>query len=618
MRLRIKSREFYFRGSHFFIIWLSFVFGSYSQTIQSRLITKDGEPIPNAHIYVDKSTGTISNKEGYFSILLPKNQENNTLIISAIGFFSRTISSSQLSSEIVLIENISVLNEVVVEPRDYARELIEKAITAIPRNYPQNNEKHYGFLREQTFWKGDIEPIYIVESALESVKKSYEKKEIKGDVSVREYRKYESSRLDSLSIRIYGGAHHLHRFDIVARRSEFLSNPKDFDFEIQDTLMLDGSNLFKVFFEQKNLDGYVYILDSTFAILKAKLRYKSFHPFDLSNRSRINLNYTVFYQKNNGICRFKNSIYSTAFKRNGKTFELHSEYATTRVSDDFEDIPYAQRIHYGAILLSKNVIYDAEFWKGYNIILPDPKTEKAFEEVGNQRESEEKKKLDFFDIIRKLRTGLTIEYSPIALNPYVISFSNDQINIFQSNNALQTNAISVVSIIQYQLNKNFHLGLNSSTHFSNPSNSTIDLQLIKEINLNPKGRPFFISPGISVGYQQISTSLGNFKSNNDFRISGKTFDSGSTNISLQQRGFRLLPTMAVGIEKSHRIQYFISAGFNIQLNQKTGLHFDETDQFFLKQKKTFLKNGNEGLSINSPDPLFKNTWNLSFGVYLSL
>jgi len=66
-----------------------------------------------------------------------------------------------------------------------------------------------------------------------------------------ESRKYVSKQLDTFPYGIYGSAHHMHRFDIIARRSEFLSNPHKFNYEIKDTLRFLGKNVFKVFFKVK-------------------------------------------------------------------------------------------------------------------------------------------------------------------------------------------------------------------------------------------------------------------------------------------------------------------------------------------------------------------------------
>lgn len=72
--------------------------------------------------------------------------------------------------------------------------------------------------------------------------------------------------------------------------------------------------------------------------------------------------------------------------------------------------------------------------------------------------------------------------------------------------------------------------------------------------------------------------------------------------------------LSLEIEKNSKYKFIFSLGYNFTLSEKSGLYFDETDQFFLKQKNAFLRNGNEGLLITGSDDILTNQWSLSFGV----
>ena len=611
----------------FSILCLLKICSGQTHKLYGQVVDENDDPIPYAHIQLKGTTlGTITNGEGLFTLYIPSEYSTlNTIQISSIGYKPREITISKEFEKIYLREDIVELREVSITPRDYARELIEQAINQIPKNYASSQYQLKGFLREKAFWKssGRQMPLYIAESVIESFKASYTKEHDKGKVRMIEGRKFTNEGIDTLRMRFYGGPHHPHRFDVVAARKEFLKKPANFQFEIIDTTRYSDLNLYEIRFNHKrgSPSGEVFVLDSTFAIVKANFEYDydfSFPILDLLDKDRIFLAYnTKYYLGNNEKWILEQTQYHTQFRQQGDTIILESEYATTSYTQTEAGIPYPDRIQYRDIFLDNTGEYDSTFWNNYNIILPDSTTEKLFKKQVDNPVKEGVKRRKFFDILSRMRTSLTLDYSPLTQKAHSISFSNSEFNINESNEKSNNNALSLSSTIQYEWKPSLFLGLNTSIPLTNPSNSFIDLQLIKEINLNSNGRPIFLSPGLTFGYQQLSKKIGSFESESSFSVDGKKFDSGSTDIFLQQKGFRILPTLTFGIEKSHQLQYFISAGYNIPIKQKAGLYFDETDQFFLRQKNAFLKNGEEGLTIQSTSSPFDNTWTFSAGVYLS-
>ncbi|WP_438962042.1 carboxypeptidase-like regulatory domain-containing protein, partial [Nonlabens sp.] len=113
-----------------------------AQNIVVEGIIKDSERkeiLPFANIYLQKKyTGTISNEKGEFKITIPSGQENDSLVISYIGYNSQKISITSIKNpiEVFLIENQLTLNEVIVTGYT-ANSIIRKAIEKIPQNYYQ-------------------------------------------------------------------------------------------------------------------------------------------------------------------------------------------------------------------------------------------------------------------------------------------------------------------------------------------------------------------------------------------------------------------------------------------------------------------------------------------------
>ncbi|MBS1638494.1 MAG: serine hydrolase [Bacteroidetes bacterium] len=93
------------------------------QVIKGKLLNSTTkEPIEYANIGLQKrNIGTISNKDGSFSLNVPSNFVSDTLIFSAIGFSSRIIPlkyfEKDKGSVIYLTEKVIALNEVVVSSK---------------------------------------------------------------------------------------------------------------------------------------------------------------------------------------------------------------------------------------------------------------------------------------------------------------------------------------------------------------------------------------------------------------------------------------------------------------------------------------------------------------------
>lgn len=586
-----------------------------------------GQAVAFAHIQLDKTgIGTVSNKNGDFKLRIPHHIKVRTVNISSIGYLPTSAELSSSNQVIVLREDVRILKEVTITPRDYARELVEKAISRIPDNYPAKAEMHTGFLREKVWWEGHAQtPVYIAESVLRSAKEPYTEKHDHGIVKLLEGRKYEGKALDTLSYRIIGSAHHAHSFDAVARREAFLSNPNAYIYEITDTTRLQNQEVFIVSFKKKRNHGHVYIIDSSFAIIQVNFHYKEFSSFSFWDIGRKFMDYTTsYYLAEDGRYRLKYTNYTTEFDRGKQPFVLHSEYSTTHISSEYEYIPYLDRIQSGEILLQKTGEHDPDFWKDYNISIPDTKADSLFrlsEKFANPKTSLQASTGKSQKIIKALfRLSFSYEliYTPLHVQNYTYDLNVSNINVSGNSGNQMISTYGIVSGIYYRLKRDFSLGIKTTDAFTKSRMKSIDLAIFKDININPAGRPVYITPGLQAGHLTIRHFQKEFSFENSFNINSKKFDSGKMDIYLQATGLRVLPTISIGMEKSHRWQFMLTAGYNMMLTYQHGLSLDETDEFFLKQKKTFVKDERHGLTIHNNRRLLRNSLNLSIGVKLSL
>ena len=154
------------------IIVLFFSFQSFSQTeLKSTVVdTLDSFPIGSASVYIKNTTlGTVTNIDGNFVLQVPKKHENDTLIISSIGYstFKVPINGFDNTQTIYLKEEVASLDEIVLvaEQRPTTgNEIVLKALEKLERNMPDSSYIQKGFLRHKE--RNKLEFKWLIESAI--------------------------------------------------------------------------------------------------------------------------------------------------------------------------------------------------------------------------------------------------------------------------------------------------------------------------------------------------------------------------------------------------------------------------------------------------------------------
>ncbi len=597
---------------------------TFAQTVvKSQLKDKNGIPVANAHVFINQSTGTVTNKSGYFKLMIEARFKQTLVKISAIGYQTLIIPASEVSEVTIINKAEVVLDEVVISPIDHARELVKSAIAAIPQNYPNFDEHHIGFLRETTSWENKRKaPLYVVEATLESHKNSYNQKRIDRSVKILKSRSYNTHGLDSVFTKIIAGTHHSHRFDVVAGRNVFLSNTKMFQFEILDTLRFQGKNVFKIYFKHKAKSspyGYAYIVDGTYAFAKFEVHFPSNFPLWYRHKSRIAFKYTSqYFIDEHKYWRFLQSDYETSFKKNKDTLVLESQYVTTSYERNATKIPYLDRFQSNEAILESQGIYDSSFWNSYKILLPDENIEDLFQKSNQIRTDGPSisKREKFLKILSKINLGYAVNGSKLRVAGYDLTYANDALSIQHTERSSEQLIWGLSSFFLYEFRPHTFIGLTTENPITKNGLLSYDLSISKDFNINPNGRPIKISPGIRMGYQQLNQSIGNFSSETEYSIHGKAFDSGNTKVSLTQKQMHVQPNLTFSMEKSNRLHFFSSINYNIPFNRKTGLTFTEKGEFIFR-KKQFLKNENGGLTIErTGSDILSYHVNITTGIFL--
>ncbi len=138
------------------------------------LDSKTNEPVVFANIRIkDRALGIITNVDGSFKIPLLYKEYGDIIEISSMGYQAKEISLSQLAQDklnIITIDPSAIdLQEAVVKGKRKrnltAKQIVQKAIDAIPRNYPSTSFSTVGYYRDYQF--KDQEYINLNEGILE-------------------------------------------------------------------------------------------------------------------------------------------------------------------------------------------------------------------------------------------------------------------------------------------------------------------------------------------------------------------------------------------------------------------------------------------------------------------
>lgn len=188
------------------VLLFCFTFLGYSQIeIKSKIVDfSQLLPVENASIYVKNTTiGTVSNTDGRFVLLVPNKFENDTLVISSIGFKSFKIPVNQFnnSQDVFLDEDVAALDEVLIiaEARPTTgNEIVLKAIEELSENLPDSSYIQKGFLRHKE--RNKLEFKWLIESALTLYDSGYNSKSSEHlKINVDQVRKsYDLRDVDSL------------------------------------------------------------------------------------------------------------------------------------------------------------------------------------------------------------------------------------------------------------------------------------------------------------------------------------------------------------------------------------------------------------------------------------
>lgn len=382
---------------------------SYKQFKGSILDSKSKNELIYASITVSGTTiSTVSNSEGKFSIKVPNDKQNSSLVISFLGYKNKVVPIKELKPEknlLYLESSNTILDEVVVNVTD-ANTIFMGVLNNRKQNYGDDPLQMTGFYRESIRKRRTY--VSLSESIV-SIQKQPFSRDTQDQVSLFKGRKNtDYTKLDTVNFKLQGGPFSALFVDIIKNPTFIFSEDafELYDFNLEDVTQINGKRVLVLAFKQKPSNknplyyGKMYIdakslavISATFSLnvedkVKAGLSFTRKKPAGLDVYPT-EVRYQVNYQEQNGKWIFAYSRGDLTFKLNWAKRIFNTVYSTTvemAVTDwkkqDNKETLATQKLTSNVIMSDKVLsLADPDFWGEYNIIEPEKSIESAIRKI---------------------------------------------------------------------------------------------------------------------------------------------------------------------------------------------------------------------------------------------
>ena len=377
---------------------------------------RTNKPLASAYLAVEGTNiSTVTNSEGEFSLNLPDEMENGNIIISHLGFESRSLPIGFFKEDGVVIglqETSEELSEVSLFTYTDPQALVRNMLRRRGSNYLADPASMTGFYRETI--KRGRRNVSLSEAVVTIQKEPYGSAADDDIYLVKARKTADYDRLDTLALKLRGGPYNPLGMDIMKNPTHIFGeqNLNNFDFSFDEPTKYNDQYLYVVNFEEldKNSPWYygkLFIDAETFTLVKAAFK------LDVSQRSEaadlfvkekpggtkvfpVEVEYDIEYRERNGKWYYGYGVTHLEFVVNWKRklfnsrYTVNSEMAVTdwevhRPEDRKNNDEY---IDPGVVMTDDiSGFADIGFWGENNIIEPDKSIENAIEKIKERLEN---------------------------------------------------------------------------------------------------------------------------------------------------------------------------------------------------------------------------------------
>lgn len=356
---------------------------------------------------------SITNTEGKFSLKVPEAYANNAVIISFLGYQTKTIPLAQLQkedNEIYLEESAVKLSEVNLSiPKD-AEALVRETLKKRGENYLNDPTVMTAFYRETI--KKRRKNVSLSEAVVNIYKSPYNNPKRDALKLYKARKSTDYSKLDTLALKLQGGPFNALFVDMV-KYPDYIFTPETleyYSFKFNSSTRVNDQLIYIIDFKQKEtivdplyagklyidaenqiLTSAVYSLNITDRKLASEMfvRKKPRNAFVWPTE----VAYRVDYREKDGKWYYGYSNVMMEFKINwdkklfNSVYSMSSEMAITDWEKNMtNESPKGKDRMRSSIILSDEAIgfADPDFWGEYNIIEPEKSIESAIRKIQRQ------------------------------------------------------------------------------------------------------------------------------------------------------------------------------------------------------------------------------------------
>jgi len=291
------------------------LFAQQAMNISGRIVdTENGTPLLFAQVALRNSTtGTVSNEEGEFFLLVPENNLTDTLVFTYLGYETVKLSVSALGNKTSLIKmrskeiNLKEVEVVALTPE----EVLRRAFARITENYGGDSLLLTVFYRSQKYAGKRLAE--FAEAIIEDLKTGYftqnTMKEFKEAVSRSNFTRLIKGRVISDTNlvnsmgdvgKMAGCLSCIFLDDLVELSFRTILDEETFrtySLKMEELGKPEGGRIYHIWFDQtrKNQRGFkgeMFIDGSSFAVMKIK-RSISFNAYERYEKEKYRKTYTI-------------------------------------------------------------------------------------------------------------------------------------------------------------------------------------------------------------------------------------------------------------------------------------------------------------------------------------
>lgn len=365
-----------------------------------------GEGVSFAHIGIcAKSIGTVANESGEYEFHIPESVIEDTLCATAIGYETYKIPVSDLkgrtSFQIILKPKISYLNDILIKDEKITgRRVIDKALSRIPRNYPNKPFNLTGYYRD--YLKKNDEYISYLEGVLTIDDKGFRKPTDRANIRIEQlrysknyinyFREYVSEfDKDSTKLLMHGISpafkgnefsnlyyhnpirNHQHSVPFIGIFDTF--DDRNYDFEIEYYTYVDDKEVYVIDispgkdfrFTHVTIKGKLFIRTDNFAIVKFNYAYFVTKRLETKKWFELNVEYREFEDK----MYLKYYSFMNYFKlltiEEIAEMTVYREFFVNEIkAENYQPIATSESIDIELPLYQQDAPNDPQFWMNYN------------------------------------------------------------------------------------------------------------------------------------------------------------------------------------------------------------------------------------------------------------